>query len=1226
MRRHFATLRLIFLNLLFIFGDWPFSGGHGLVCGGSQRAWLAPKEESKEAKSPKEGTFVYSLAKADKNHQKGGQDLEASRDKRPKEAFRDHGRRTLEMPMRMDEPGKPVVVSGLSAALHSSQVRDPRTFTFKEQVEEEADAGAGLKTSEKTRPSTPLFSERGERGGRQEGCRSDPMAGLHPPVKASDPSTRGTESQGNRDYRSSKQGFAQKANRGIQGLLGRKHNARGQGSLGQNAGEQRSATQALACDKSRSGTQGIFSSQDHDHRNGSRVVKVCHESPYEIQFPTQGLHEGKRRSPYHNEGKETSLGGSQGGNPSDGERQTGGRLFGDPGHGGNQEAGRKPPEAMGGPAEDDAGRSGGRRGRDGGSWEKGPIMCPPQEDKDGRVNEVECTDHAPRAIFKAAGHFLNENKRLGQWMGLLSLSFGLSVLVCMGWAEGSRRICRCRRAGHERIARKHFACGRSTKRILIRWLCQYLFLWHHLGFPCAQISRRDVMALRDRYTAYEEETSWMQTQTTSTHATQTNTEESTVQDILKDITHFTHTTSIVVWQHPILSRWTQVSAALTVIIDPRRPLVPQILSQLPRVEEWVDRRWTRLEKDINWGFARRPHLIVTQHHSFERLDSVLVDFQDERRFLGTILIPEREQQPIHEAFELLKNDHRCHEEALCFIRYGGLFDWDENFAFHDGQFLEAVHQLPEPWSDFDGSPTTTLYCESTSAGSQEGTSTERSPEDRVNQGNDSEHEPHDSAAGREQDGNAFLSALEEERHEIRRMTDQQTDFEGEREFQVEIEAIAQGDDERRIHLVVHGIRLRHITSKEKIFSTRDVHDLLDIIVLIRQDWLEHIGFAEPARLILVWPQPPVDHVFGSRAIHLIFDMLPFTGGIPMLFALSFSYYPGDWGVFQFYAVKMTEMLTEDSCIEAAHLGYVCYAQEHYCRVSISGYPIGYQERQEPQEGGMVVIFINIHQPDPRLQGPSSDQDRNLGNLEEQGDEHSLMQFNSPSFSYAGISAFQGNVPSKSSWVYGEGTDEPIRVMTAGALVEGVHLFDYIREYLRIRAHPDPNVEIFEVHSNPEDLLQHEAKAYIRIERIRREVGKVIILLDVEFYTNDQPMQRSSPTASDAWREGMIVTKYHTRRSFFDAAGLGAFCNEPRGQCLLNHRGRLWWGDGLQPREIKDGDFLQIQVHQRLPRIPVHHQWRLVNTGLTLEQAERAYLAECQIEQQTGSQRGQVLER
>ena len=678
MRRHCALVRLVILDILFVLGEWPFGGDHGLVHS-VPRTWVAQTKEEQKAESKGKSTSFQVLASEKANHQEGGKDLDASRHESPREPGRDHECRPLEVPMRLDQPRYSILVPFLPAALYSSQVCALRKVKI--AVSQEEAACTSCKARDEGGSLTSFCCCGGARGREQEGNGTGPMVELNATVQAFDPTAGWTESQRVRFQRQYKQRSAHEADRGIQGKSGREHYTRRQGRIRQDVGQQCSAFETLARHQSGSSTQGFPERQDCNPRNGSGMDNLCHLSSHQVQLPAQGLHEGKRGGSDDHGGEKTSMGGCQGRDSPSGDGQEGRGQISHPQHGGDEETGGGPSETMGGAAQENSDEQlRTRRGRGHGGYPyEGPNMRTPQETQDEWVEGKEELFHAPWANFKAAGFSLCTSLRnlyakfdvSKKQMGMLFILFLLAgIFWTMRRLRKTKRICRCRKVRHERIARKHFVCSLSTKRILVRCLCQYLFLWYHLGFPCAQISRRDLMALRDGFHAQQEETSWMQTQRPTFHEYHDDLEEVHVKELLKDIIDLRHTTSIVVWQHPVLSRWMQVSAAKTVILDPWETFLPQITRQLPRIEEWNNRRWTRLELNINWGFARRPHLIVTEHHSFESLDSILVDFQNGRNFLGTILVPRRQQQPIHTAFELLHGENQCHRGARCFLKYG----------------------------------------------------------------------------------------------------------------------------------------------------------------------------------------------------------------------------------------------------------------------------------------------------------------------------------------------------------------------------------------------------------------------------------------------------------------------------------------------------------------------------------------------------------------------------
>ena len=195
------------------------------------------------------------------------------------------------------------------------------------------------------------------------------------------------------------------------------------------------------------------------------------------------------------------------------------------------------------------------------------------------------------------------------------------------------------------------------------------------------------------------------------------------------------------------------------------------------------------------------------------------------------------------------------------------------------------------------------------------------------------------------------------------------------------------------------------------------------------------------------------------------------------------------------------------------------------------------------------------------------------------------------------------------YVYRRNQDDPLPFYTGGN--HRFELHGHISHIIRGSSDFDPETDygLFEVHPNPSDLEQKAIQGFVLEDReVKKE--KSLMLLDVEFYSNTEPMRRPTPQPSDAWREVALIDGQLRRHDFLRQVELLPFCVEEPG-CLVQMQGIPWRNQDHHIWHIFDGAFAEVKILNAREDVPVHVQWRFVQQGCELNQVRELWRAEQQ---------------
>ena len=205
-----------------------------------------------------------------------------------------------------------------------------------------------------------------------------------------------------------------------------------------------------------------------------------------------------------------------------------------------------------------------------------------------------------------------------------------------------------------------------------------------------------------------------------------------------------------------------------------------------------------------------------------------------------------------------------------------------------------------------------------------------------------------------------------------------------------------------------------------------------------------------------------------------------------------------------------------------------------------------------------------------------------------------------------IGLMQRELRSETIFIYLENEDEPIvEELVEFELMNPIAALQ--RRYARrVPGNRPEHLNFFRVHTHPPDLHTMCSKAYLHALEGQIPHGRSLTMVDIEFFTNHRPRWRSaraSPT--DEWREIRTLGERMTRHNMLQELGLRTFCYGLDTMCLVWIRGALWNVQDLEPREIKDGDYVLVKVRRKDTQSTVQEQWRQTN-GECLERPRHLY--------------------
>ena len=129
-------------------------------------------------------------------------------------------------------------------------------------------------------------------------------------------------------------------------------------------------------------------------------------------------------------------------------------------------------------------------------------------------------------------------------------------------------------------------------------------------------------------------------------------------------------------------------------------------------------------------------------------------------------------------------------------------------------------------------------------------------------------------------------AREIERAEAIQLDIARTFIDGERRIWLEVNAMAQQNDEERIAIAMYGIERLHIDTRRRDTTLETIRIRANFILWVRSQWSDYLGPGQELSVYYVEPQP-APHTSGQDMLHLIVDLWPAgLGSLPYSFCLE----------------------------------------------------------------------------------------------------------------------------------------------------------------------------------------------------------------------------------------------------------------------------------------------------------------------------------------------------
>ena len=200
---------------------------------------------------------------------------------------------------------------------------------------------------------------------------------------------------------------------------------------------------------------------------------------------------------------------------------------------------------------------------------------------------------------------------------------------------------------------------------------------------------------------------------------------------------------------------------------------------------------------------------------------------------------------------------------------------------------------------------------------------------------------------------------------------------------------------------------------------------------------------------------------------------------------------------------------------------------------------------------------------------------------------------------------QHALPSATFFVHLENENEPLVEQLMDLEVREPVLSLQRRFERRVRETRREELLFFRINPQPPDLGAMQATGYLHTLVGQLPSGRSLVMLDIEFYTNDRPRWRERPSPTDEWRETRLVDSRMTRQEFVMMVGMHTFCYGTDTTYVVLLRGRVWPIQDEKVRDIASGDYLIIKAKIRDTTTTVLQQWRSAN-GVCQEPPRQAY--------------------
>ena len=438
---------------------------------------------------------------------------------------------------------------------------------------------------------------------------------------------------------------------------------------------------------------------------------------------------------------------------------------------------------------------------------------------------------------------------------------------------------------------------------------------------------------------------------------------------------------------------------------------------------------------------------------------------------------------------------------------------------------------------------------------------------------------------RKHDGSRELQELRERIRHIndrdRRIDIQQAFFytalHVEDDISYELAGLCEQNRDGHVPIYIYVLGMRHVETIYRRAPTSSCESMGEFVFYVRQLLLHHAQFHEHIELVFVDPQPPPYYTHGEDALHLIANLHPNIGGVPILTAILMRYY-GEIG-------ENPQMQSFRSRAEVT------------CQAILVSHEMHHQCTMELYDCDCTKDYEN-YQP------------RDILRLRK-GNRVDLEAILAREVVWEQTALMQTDRPNRRIWctayVYRHNDAEPLVFISAGG--QRHELFSYVMDTIHGSPSFDADVDhaLFEVRPNPEDLQKKNIQGFLLEDR-QRKAEKVVILLDVAFYSMSTAMRNNEPTPTDEWRAVEIIPSQLRRSQFLMEVGLAPFCQH-KPDCLVTMMGIPWTKQDHHIWHIFDGAFAIVKIPLIREEVPLPVQWRLTQAGCSWEDVPRRWQEE-----------------
>ena len=422
--------------------------------------------------------------------------------------------------------------------------------------------------------------------------------------------------------------------------------------------------------------------------------------------------------------------------------------------------------------------------------------------------------------------------------------------------------------------------------------------------------------------------------------------------------------------------------------------------------------------------------------------------------------------------------------------------------------------------------------------------------------------------GRKNEGSQELAQMAQtirEKERVRReeaREDARRQFEGDGGLELwhEISALLADSQREDFPIWVYVLDTRH---RETFWmrATRDQGSPEDVVILIEEEVRRRNAGVQRMTIIFVQPQPPPFWRGNEDAIHVIANVIPQLGGVPVLVA-KFLNENEDLDIPELESLRVRGQVTCRGMILSIMQQEPCTMRMARCTCTKDW--VQREERQvmTMREGDRVDIRRHFDEVE-----------------EEEGEEYAFV-----------MTRNMRRKMMNAGYAYTIDEAEP-RYFVGRSLDKQEMRWHIWETYTRSPStDQDKKYEVFEVRPNPEDLESKGIQGYILEEAGVRAPTQTVILLDVEVYPNVGLTTDGRRTLVEEWRAVERIHERLTRLDFLKELQILSLCRES-GTCIILMGGKPWREGDPDPWILSEGTYGVIKILNQKPDIPVNCQWK-----------------------------------